>query len=58
MRKLAFHHLVYYISKGFPDEILVSNPSFKSFTLQDDVDFVNYGPIKSEIDNKGNVDPS
>ena len=43
--------LIHYLNKHFPNEIMVSIPSFKS-SIQHDVHFVNYGPIYSKTDNK------
>ena len=37
--------LIYYLSKLFPNEFMVSITSFMSSSIQPDVHFVNYGPI-------------
>ena len=38
-------HLIYYLSKQFPDEFMVSTACFKSSSIHHDVLLVNYGPI-------------
>ncbi len=43
--------LIYYLSKPFPDEFVVSVAGFKSSLIQLDVHLVN-GPINTKIDNK------
>ena len=37
-------HLIYYLSKHFPNEFMVSTASFKS-SMHHDVHFGNYGPV-------------
>ena len=39
-------HLIYYLSKQFPHECMVSITSINSFSIQHDVNFLNYHPIK------------
>lgn len=43
-------HLIYYLSKQFLNEFIVSNAGFKSSLMQRDVHFVNYGLISSKTD--------
>ena len=38
-------HLIYELSELVPKTFMVSVTSFKSSSIQHDVDFVNYGPI-------------
>ena len=38
-------HLIYHLSKQFPDEFVVSIDDFKSSSIQCDVHLVNDGPI-------------
>ena len=41
-------HWLYYLSKRFSNEFLISFTSFKSSSLQTDIQFVNHGPIKGK----------
>lgn len=38
--------------RGCPKELMVSIVSFKCSSIENDVNFVNYGPISSQIDRK------
>ena len=52
LRKNSTSHMIYYLSKHFPNVFMVSITSFMSTSIQQDVHFVNNGPIKSKIANK------
>ena len=44
--------LIYELSKLIPNDFMVLVASFKSSSIQNDVHFINYGPIYSKIDDK------
>lgn len=48
MTILLLHHL----SKEFPNELMVTVPSFKSSSVQHDVYFVNSHPTQGKIDER------
>ena len=44
--------MIYYLSKHFHNEFIVSITSLKCYLIQHNVHLVNYGPIHFKIDDK------
>ena len=44
--------MIYDLGEQFPDEFMVFIANCEPSSIQHDIDFVNYGPIRSKIDDK------